>query len=100
MKVQFFNPFCSASPEIIGFKVYRQTDRQTEKFFDTIYGGMHIFLSVKFPTFLLASLAVGKKLHNVEGNYSLTLNLSYVGSTCSTRSRGWELLCYTFDLIH
>ena len=39
-----FSPFCSASPEIIGVKVCnRQTDRQTDKFFDTIYGGIWIF---------------------------------------------------------
>ena len=32
---------------------------QTDKFFDTIYRGMWIFLSVKFATSLLASLAGG-----------------------------------------
>ena len=32
--------FCSAIPEIIGVKVYY---RQTDKFFDTIYGGVLIF---------------------------------------------------------
>ena len=43
---------------IIGAKFgNRQTNRQTDKFFDTIYGGMFFFLSVKFATFLLASLA-------------------------------------------
>ena len=35
-----------ASPEIIEVKIrYRQTDRQTDKFFDTIYGGVWIFSS-------------------------------------------------------
>ena len=33
------------------------TDRQTDKFFDTIYGGFQIFLSFKYPTTLLALLA-------------------------------------------
>ena len=32
--VDFFSPFCFASPAIIGVKVYL---RQTDKFFDTIY---------------------------------------------------------------
>ena len=36
----FFSPFCSASPEIIGVKVWH---RQTDKFFDTIYECMGIF---------------------------------------------------------
>ena len=37
-----FNPFCFASPEIIGVKVdYRQTD----KFFDTMYRGYADFFS-------------------------------------------------------
>ena len=36
----FFSPFYSASPEIIGVKVYH---RQTDKFFDTIYRGRWIF---------------------------------------------------------
>ena len=42
--------------EIIGVEF---GNRQTDKFFDTIYGGMGIFLSVKFATSLLASLAGG-----------------------------------------
>ena len=43
-----------ASPEIIEVKIcYRQTD----KFFDTIYGVCGFFLQVKFATSLLASLA-------------------------------------------
>ena len=51
-------PFCSASPEIIGVKVdHRQTDRQTDKFWDTIYGVCGFFLSAKFATSLLAWLA-------------------------------------------
>ena len=51
---------CFASPEIIWVEFgNRETDRQTDKFFDTIYGGMLIFLSVKFATSLLASLAGG-----------------------------------------
>ena len=54
--LNFFCPICSASREIIGVKV---DHRQTGKFFDTIYGGMWIFLSVKFATSLLASLAGG-----------------------------------------
>ena len=39
----------------------KQTDRerQTDKFFDSIYGGMAIFLSVKFATSILALLAGG-----------------------------------------
>ena len=40
-----FIPFCLASPEIIGVKV---NHRQTDKFFDNIFGGMWIFLLVKF----------------------------------------------------
>ena len=36
-----------------------QTDRQTDKFFYTIYRVVQIFLSVKFVTSLLASLAGG-----------------------------------------
>ena len=36
-----------------------QTDRQTEKFFDTIYGVCRFFLSFKFASSLLASLAGG-----------------------------------------
>ena len=44
-----FSPFCFASPEIIGVKVCnRQTDR--DKFFDTTYRCIWIFLSVKFAT--------------------------------------------------
>ena len=31
--------------------------KETDKFFDTIYGGMQIFFSIKFATSLLASLA-------------------------------------------
>ena len=50
-----FSPFCSASPEIIWVKVH---NRQTDKFFDTKYGGMWIF-SVKYATFLLTSLTGG-----------------------------------------
>ena len=41
------------SPEIIRFKV---PYGQTEKFFETIYVGVWIFLSVKFTTSLLALL--------------------------------------------
>ena len=37
----------------------RETDRETNKFLDTIYGGMHIFLSVNFATSLIDSLAGG-----------------------------------------
>ena len=37
-----------------------ETDRQTDKCFDTIYGGMWIFLLVKFAGSLLASLAGGQ----------------------------------------
>ena len=33
--------------------------KQTDKFFDTIYGVFRFFLSVKFATSLLASLARG-----------------------------------------
>ena len=55
--LHFFSPFCSASPEIIGVKVYH---RWTDKFFDTIYGGMRVFLSAKFATSLLASLVRGQ----------------------------------------
>ena len=44
--------------EIFGVKVCdRWTDRQTDQFFDNINGGMWIFISVKFATYLLASLA-------------------------------------------
>ena len=44
MPSYFLAPFCFSSPQIIGVKVYhRQTNRQTNKFFDTIYGGMWIF---------------------------------------------------------
>ena len=40
-----FSPFCFASPEIIWVEFgNRQTNRQKNKFFDTIYGGMWIFL--------------------------------------------------------
>ena len=39
-----------------------ETDRQTDKFFDTIYGECRFFLSAKFVTSLLASLAGGKQL--------------------------------------
>ena len=35
------------------------TDRETDKFFDTIHGGMQIFVSVKCGTSLLALLAGG-----------------------------------------
>ena len=35
------------------------TDRQTDKFFNTIYEGMWIFISGKFATAVLASLAGG-----------------------------------------
>ena len=35
-----FSPFCFSSPEIIGVKF---GNRQTDKFFDTIYGCMWIF---------------------------------------------------------
>ena len=53
----FFSPFCFASPEIIGVKV-AQTDRQTNSW--APYTGICGFsLSVKFATFLLASLAGG-----------------------------------------
>ena len=47
---------CFASPEIIGVEF---GNRQTDKFFDTIYGVCGFFLSVKFATSLLASLAGG-----------------------------------------
>ena len=46
-----FSPFCLASPEIIGIKF---GNRQTDKFFDTIYGGMRIFSFVKCAISLLA----------------------------------------------
>ena len=51
----FFSPFCSASPEIIGVKVdHRQTNSLTP------YTGVcGFFISVKFATSLLASLAGG-----------------------------------------
>ena len=41
----------------------RQTDRQSHKFFDIIVPriSIHLFLSVKFATSLLASLAGGLK---------------------------------------
>ena len=55
-----FSPFCSASLEIIGVKV---CNRQTDKFFDTILRSMWIFLSVKFATSLIASLAGGLYLY-------------------------------------
>ena len=56
-----FSSFWFASPEIIGVKFCnRRMDRQTDKFFDTIYGGVWFFLSVKFANSLLASLAGGK----------------------------------------
>ena len=48
--VTLFILFCMAIPEIIGVQV---VDRQTDKFFDTIFVGMRIFLSVKFATYLL-----------------------------------------------
>ena len=49
-----------SSPEIIGVKVCnRQTERQTDKFFDTNKGVCGLFLSVKFATALLASLTGG-----------------------------------------
>ena len=59
--LNFFGTFCFASPEIIRIKFVRdgQTDRQTDKFFDTIHGVCGFFLSVKFATSLLASLAGG-----------------------------------------
>ena len=53
---KIFSPFCSVSPEIIWVKV---DHRQTDKFFDTINGICGFFLSVKFATSLLASLAGG-----------------------------------------
>ena len=57
-----FSPFCFASPEKIGVKFgNRRTDRQPDKFFDTFYWGMWIFLSVKFASSLLALLAGGWK---------------------------------------
>ena len=55
----FFSYF--ASHEIIEVKIcYRQRDGQADKSFDTIYGGVRIFLQVKFATSLLASLAGGQ----------------------------------------
>ena len=52
-----FSPFFFASPEIIGVEF---GNRQTDKFFDTIYGGyVDYFFSFKFATSLLASLAGG-----------------------------------------
>ena len=55
---------CSASPEIIGVKVYhRQSDRQTNSL--TPYTGVFgFFLSVKFATSLLTSLAGGLNILN------------------------------------
>ena len=57
--LNFFSPSCSASPEIIGVKVcHRRTDRQTNSL--TPYTGVcGFFLSIKFATSLLASLAGG-----------------------------------------
>ena len=51
-----FSPFCLASPEKFGVEFGK---RQMDKFFDTIYGCIAIFLSVKFATSLLVSLAGG-----------------------------------------
>ena len=46
---------CQSKPSlIIGVEF---GNRQTDKFLDTMYGGMWLFLSVKFATTLLASLA-------------------------------------------
>ena len=64
----FVSPFCSTSPEIIGVKVcHRWTDRQTN-FLTPYMGVCGFFLSVKFATSLLASLA---------GGYLLVLKIYY-----------------------
>ena len=53
---EFFSPFCSASPEIIGLNL--TTDNQTNSLTPYI-GVCGFFLSVKFATSLLASLTGG-----------------------------------------
>ena len=52
--LNLFCPFCFASPEIIGVKIYH---RQMDKFSDPILCGF--FLSVEFATLVLTSLAGG-----------------------------------------
>ena len=54
--VILFILFCMAIPEISRVQV---VDRQTDKFFNTIFVGVQIFLSVKFATSVLPWLAGG-----------------------------------------
>ena len=72
--IYLIHNFCFASPEIIGVKV---DHRQTDKFFDNIYGGMWIFLLVKFTTSLLASLAGGSHFMKKSVNKNRGLRTFY-----------------------